>query len=84
MSKARHKMKKAGGGSVYSGAGSNVMKEAEEKKFGGKVKKSVEKPNEKKPKKRMDKRARGGKVGSDKAPFSSAALPRPTGEPAKP
>lgn len=83
MSRARHK-KKAGGGEVYSGAGSNVIKEAEEKKFGGKVKKSVEKPNEKKPKKRMDKRARGGRIGSDKNPFSSAAFPKPTGEPAKP
>lgn len=88
MSRSRHKMKcKASGGDVYSGAGSNVVKEAEEKKFGGRIKKEVEKPEGKKAKARMDKkprRASGGRVGSDKSPFSSAARPGVTGEASKP
>ena len=81
--KHRHKMamkhKAHGGEVVYSGAGSNVVKEAEEKKHGGRVKKEVEKPEGKKAKHRMDKRPRrasGGRVGSDKNPFSSAASPK--------
>jgi hypothetical protein len=70
---------------VYSGAGSNVVKEAEEKKRGGRVKetKEVEKPEGKKPKHRLDKRPRrasGGRVGADKSPFSSAASPKPNTE----
>jgi hypothetical protein len=84
--KHRH-MKKAAGGDVYSGAKSNVVKEAEEKKHGGRVKKEVEKPEGKKSKHRMDKRPRrasGGRVGSDKSPFSSAARPGITGEASKP
>lgn len=84
MSRIRHKMKKASGGVVYSGAGSHVVKEAEEKKHGGKV---VEKMEGKKPKHRMDKRPRrasGGRVGSDKSPFSSAAKPAQNTEAAKP
>ncbi len=80
MSRSRHEMKncKARGGSVYSGAGSNVVKEAEQKKRGGAVK-EVEKPEGKKPKARLDKRPRramGGRVGADKSPFSSAASPK--------
>lgn len=51
------------GGSVYSGAGSNVVKEAKEKKRGG----ALSMDDGKKVKK-----ARGGSVGSDKSPFSSA------------
>lgn len=86
--KMRHKMmKKASGGDVYSGAKSNVVKEAEEKKHGGRVKKEVEKPEGKKAKMRMDKRPRrasGGRVGSDKSPFSSAAKPAQNTEAAKP
>lgn len=84
MSRARHKMKKASGGVVYSGAGSNVVKEAMEKKHGGKI---VEKPEGHKPKHRMDKRPRrasGGRVGADKSPFSSAARPAQNTEAAKP
>ncbi len=85
MSRARHKMKKAGGGEVYyAGGNSNVAKEAAEKKHGGKV---VDKPEGKKAKARMDKRPRrasGGRVGSDKAPFSSAARPAQNTEAAKP
>lgn len=76
MSRARHK--KALGGAVYSGKGSNVEKEAEEKKRGGKVMPKMEGA---KPKKRMDKRARGGRCGSDKSPFSSAAMPKQSSEP---
>ncbi|MCA6108104.1 hypothetical protein [Bradyrhizobium cenepequi] len=79
MSRARHKMKKAGGGEVYAGGGSNVAKEAMEKKHGGRVWKEVEKPEGKKAKARGDKRPRkasGGRVGSDKSPFSSAATPK--------
>ena len=84
--KARHKSCKASGGTVYSGAGSNVVKEAMEKKRGGAVK-EVEKPEGKKSKARMDKRPRrasGGRVGSDKSPFSSAARPAQNTEAAKP
>lgn len=84
MSRMRHKAKKASGGVVYSGAGSNVVKEAMEKKAGGKV---IDKIDGKKPKARMDKRPRraaGGRVGSDKSPFSSAAKPAQNTEAAKP
>ena len=65
--KKEHKAHKASGGEVYSGKGSNVAKEAEEKKHGGRVKKEVAKPEGEKSKKRMDKRPRkasGGRVGS--------------------
>lgn len=83
--RARHKMKKADGGGVfYSGGSSHVAKEAEEKKRGGKV---VEKMEGKKARHRMDKRPRkasGGRVGSDRAPFSSAARPGVNTEAAKP
>lgn len=78
-------MKKAGGGEVYyAGGSSNVAKEAAEKKHGGKV---VQKMKGGKPKARMDKRPRrasGGRVGSDKSPFSSAARPAQNTEAAKP
>lgn len=88
MSRARHgKTKKASGGVVYSGAGSNVAKEAMEKKGGGAVCKEVDKPEGKKPKQRMDKRPRrasGGRVGADKSPFSSAARPGQNTEASKP
>lgn len=88
MSRARHMKKKASGGSVYySGGKSNVAKEASEKKHGGEVKKEVDKPEGKKAKARMDKRPRrasGGRVGSDKSPFSSAARPGQNTEAAKP
>lgn len=89
MSRARHKgMKPKGKADDYSGSGEpNVVKEAMEKKHGGRVKKDVEKPEGKKSKMRMDKkprRASGGRVGSDKSPFSSAARPGITGEASKP
>lgn len=72
MSRARHKSSKP---KPYNAVGSNVEKEAMEKKFGGKVAKEVEKPGGKKAKARMDKRPRkagGGRV----SPWSSAASPK--------
>ena len=71
----RHKKHKAEGGKVrpYNAQGSNVEKEAEEKKDGGKVARKEGGPVEgKKCGGRLDKRARGGRAGSDKNPFSSA------------
>lgn len=63
----RHKVQRAKGGRVaYSGGASNVAHEAMEKKHGGKV---VGKVHGHKGKHRF---ARGGGVGSDKHPFSSA------------
>jgi len=86
--KEHHKKHKAHGGEVfYSGGSSHVAKEAEEKKHGGRVKKEVEKPEGHKSKHRMDKRPRrasGGRVGSDKNPFSSAARPGQNTEAHKP
>lgn len=65
----RHKMQcKASGGKVYSGAGSNVVKEAAEHKKGGKV---VGKAPGSKGKSRF---ASGGRAGADKTPFSSAHM----------
>lgn len=80
MSRIRHRAK--GGAVVYAGEGSNVLKDAKERKFGGSVKGEGDKP-----KGRGDKRARGGSVGAavapgrkrggsvgaDKHPMSSAA-----------
>lgn len=67
----RHKMhKKAGGRTVYAGGGSNVAKEAEEKKHGGRTHEAH--MHHGKSHKRGDKRARGGGVGADRHPFSSA------------
>ena len=73
MSRARHK---AAGGSlkdpapkmVYAGGSSNVVKEAKQKKKGGKV-------IGKSAKHRLDRPGRksGGRCGADKAPLSSAA-----------
>lgn len=62
MSRARHMKKKAAGGrtDVYEGGESNVVKEADEKKHGGRVK-EMGKAEGHKPKHRADKRARGGK-----------------------
>ena len=62
MSRARHKARAAGGSTketVYAGAGSNVLKEAKERKHGGRVHGEGEHA-----KHRADhkKRARGGKV----------------------
>ena len=66
-------------GKSYDGGDSNVEKEADEKKHGGRVKKAAGgKVEGEKPKHRMDRPARkaggrvGGGSGSDKSPFSSA------------
>lgn len=74
MSRARHR---ARGGSTkavaYSGGDSNVMKEAHERKRGGKVHHGEGEM----PKARHDRphrgRARGGRIGADKAPLTTAA-----------
>lgn len=69
----RHKKK--AGGVVYSGAGSNTEKEAKERKFGGRTK-SAGKVCGGKSMPRLDKRARGGRIGGGgdctKSPFSAA------------
>jgi hypothetical protein len=79
------KMKRAGGGvvpkdespkEVYAGAGSNVVKEADERKDGGRVKKKEGgKVEGKKAKMRLDRPGRkmGGRVGADRSPLSEAA-----------
>lgn len=67
MSRHRHMMKRAKGGMVYSGSGSNVVKEAEEKhqrKHGGRVHEEG-KMHGHKAKHRLDKKARGGSVKKD-------------------
>lgn len=85
MSRARHK--KAAGGKVYEGAGSNVIKEADEKhqmKRGGMVKsREMGKVMGGKGKKRMDRRARGGRIGSDKSPMAPGAATHPFSSAAK-
>lgn len=66
---------------VYSGGGSNVAKEARERKRGGRVEHMKEhkadggKVEGMEAKKRCDRPARksGGRVGSDQNPYSSAA-----------
>ena len=62
---------------VYAGAGSNVIKEAEERKKGGPVrrKKEMGKVEGKMTKMRLYRPGRktGGRVGADKSPLSSAA-----------
>jgi len=61
---------------VYAGAGSNVVKEADERKRGGSVKAKKEvRMAGAKAKHRLDRPGRktGGRVGADKSPLSSAA-----------
>ncbi|MBM7047574.1 hypothetical protein [Rhizobium lusitanum] len=61
---------------VYAGADSNVKKEADERKDGGRVKKKeMGKVDGKKSKMRLDRPGRkaGGRVGADSSPLSSAA-----------
>ena len=75
MSKARHKRAmggETGGGEWYTGKGSEVAKEAEEKKKGGAVRHHGE---GEKAKMRHDRpgRKRGGRIGSDKMPLTTAA-----------
>ena len=73
--------KRASGGRAdyYEGGNSEVAKEAaekEQKKHGGRVKEAG-KAHGGKVHKRLDKRARGGKVGSDKAPFAPGSATHP-------
>ncbi len=61
---------------VYTGSGSNVVKEADKRKDGGRVKKKeMGKVDGKKSKMRLDRPGRksGGRVGADTSPLSSAA-----------
>ena len=62
---------------VYAGASSNVRKEADERRDGGRVKKAKEmgKVEGKKAKMRLDRPGRksGGRVGADSSPLSTAA-----------
>jgi hypothetical protein len=62
---------------VYAGKDSNVVKEADERKKGGPVRKRKEmgKVEGKMSKMRLDRPGRktGGRVGADKSPLSSAA-----------
>ena len=71
MSRARHS-KKSGGGRAYAGGGAMPFSEATSKP--GKV---VGKAPGGKSKPRMDKRARGGRIATPTAPFSSASSPSP-------
>jgi hypothetical protein len=78
MSRMRHAMKKRkakGGPVVYSGAGSNVVEEAAEKRRGGPVK-EVDRPEGRKTKPRMDKRPRRalGKVSGPAADREMAQM----------
>ncbi len=79
MSRARHRaaggaVERAAGGAVaYAGGESNVMKEAHERKRGGKVKAHVVDGEMAKPRHGRPGRKRGGAVGADKTPLSSAA-----------
>jgi hypothetical protein len=73
MSRARHIARKDGGSvkeTEYNAQGSNAMREAKEKKRGGAVKGEGEKPKAHFGKKG---RARGGRIGSNLAPLSTAA-----------
>jgi hypothetical protein len=95
MSRARHCKS---GGSVYSGAGSKVIKEAGEKKQGLKhggpvhmdeaedkklIRKEIGMAMGDKAKKRLDKRARGGRIGSDKSPMAPGSATHPFSSAAK-
>lgn len=78
MSRSRHKARASGGSvKVYAGGDSNVMKEARERKHGGAVKGEGDAPKGRKDKAMRGYvkpgRARGGSVGADKHPLSSAA-----------
>lgn len=80
MSRSRHAKRAAGGKVVYAGAGSNVLKEAEERKRGGKVMHAegeAAKERSDRPKRArggaVPGRKRGGGVGANLTPLSTAA-----------
>lgn len=91
--RARHQHKASGGRTYYSGGESNVAKEAKEDrqpmKRGGAAKhmdaaqdkklirKEVGKVMGDKGKKRMDRRASGGRIGSDTSPMAPGAATHP-------
>jgi hypothetical protein len=60
MSRSRHMKKAKGGAAVYAGAGSNVLKEAEERKRGGKVEHHGEGEEGKKHHDRKERKRGGG------------------------
>ncbi len=71
----RAQKKNVGGAVAYNAANSNVVREAKEKAGGGKVVgKACGGPVAPM---RMDKRARGGRIGSDKSPFAPGAAKHP-------
>lgn len=84
MSRARHK--KSGGAAnppvttAYAGGNSNVAKEAQERKFGGAVKNLKAEGAKAKHKLGRPGRKRGGRIGADMAPLSSAAKVSHTAE----
>jgi len=95
---AKAQKRNIGGGTWYQGGSSKVAKEAEERKDGGSVVakknkggavkrafggRTVGKPSGPVAAPRLDKRARGGGIGSDKSPFSSAARGSDTGRTSK-
>ena len=67
----RHKAKKASGGIAVASGNPEVLKEAEEKKKGGKAMGKMHGPMSRH---RLDKPGRktGGRVGADKSPLSTA------------
>lgn len=65
----RHKSRSGVGSTPVSYGNPKVIAEAKERKRGGRAEHKVE---GKMAAKRLDKRARGGRAGSDKSPFSSA------------
>lgn len=81
MSRSRHKAKAraSGGKTVYAGAGSNVLKEAEERKRGGHIEGEGEKGKARHDHKARARggsiagRKRGGGIGSNLTPLSTAA-----------
>lgn len=78
MSRARHKMR-ADGGRLSSepkwnaGGEQNAAKEAEEKKRGGRVKGEGEKSEKRMDRKERRGRAKGGRIGANLMPLSTAA-----------
>lgn len=76
MKGKKHHAKRASGGRTEMKVSGNpdVFKEADERKKGGRVKKHVMADHGEKARKRMDRpgRKRGGRVGADRSPLSSA------------
>ena len=78
MSRARHKRAMGGKATVYAGEGSNVLKEAEERKRGGRIEHMEGEGEKAKERHDRPKRAKGGRVkgegvGANLTPLSTAA-----------